>query len=96
MSNASSNGHRNRSPAKLARRAADELAELIGREPETIVSLERTEDGWRIGLAVLELARIPDTADVLADYEVETDEDGNLMGYRRTRRYARGRVQDAP
>jgi hypothetical protein len=82
------------SPATLARRVAGELAELLGREPEGVVSLERTEDGWRVGLEVLEIHRIPDTADILAEYEVDADERGHLMGYRRTRRYARGRVED--
>jgi len=67
---------------------------LIGSDPEAIVSLDKTDDGWRIGVEVLEMERIPDTADVLAEYEVDTDSQGHLTGYRRTRRYARGRVQD--
>jgi Gas vesicle synthesis protein GvpO len=82
------------SPGALARRACGELAELIGRQPEGIVSLERTDDGWRVGVEVLETRRIPDTADVLAEYEVETDDRGGLVGYRRTRRYTRGQLQD--
>ena len=83
------------SPATLARQAADELAELLGREPEGIVSLERAEDGWFGGVEVVEVRRIPDTADVRAEYEGEADEDGHLTGYRRGRRYARGKAQDA-
>jgi|tagenome__1003787_1003787.scaffolds.fasta_scaffold19052715_2 hypothetical protein len=96
----SSNGRRRSdaaddlSPAQLAQRASRELAELLGRAPEAIVSLDRTEDGWRVGVEVLETRRIPDTADVLAEYEIDADEHGRLLGYRRTRRYARGRVQD--
>jgi len=81
-------------PAELAQRAAAELAELLGRPPESIVSLDRTDDGWCVGVEVLETRRIPDTADVLAEYEVSTDGDGELLGYRRVRRYARGRVGD--
>jgi len=80
------------SPAQLAHRAAAELAELLGRPPESIVSLDRTDNGWRVGVEVLETRRIPDTADVLAEYEVDTGQDGELVGYRRVRRYARGRV----
>ena len=79
-------------PAELAQRAAAELADLLGRPPESIVSLDRTEDGWRVGVEVLETRRIPDTADVLAEYEVATDRHGEVVGYRRVRRYARGRV----
>ena len=33
---------------------------------------------------------IPDTTDVLALYEVDADEDGSLIGYRRLARYGRG------
>ncbi|MDT4923920.1 MAG: hypothetical protein QOG01_1633 [Pseudonocardiales bacterium] len=82
------------SPAALARRASAELAELLGREPEGVISLERTEDGWRIGVEVVETRRIPDTADILAEYEVDADERGRLVGYRRARRYARGATKD--
>lgn len=84
------------SPGELARRAAGELAELIGREPEGIVFLERSDGGWRVGVEVVETRRIPDTADILAEYAVDVDERGRLVGYRRTSRYARGRTQDHP
>jgi hypothetical protein len=82
------------SPATLARRAAAELGGLLGREPEAIVSVDRSDDGWRIGVEVLEIRRVPDTADVLAEYEVDVDEDGQLLGYRRARRYTRGQVEE--
>lgn len=85
-------GRSRTSPAQVANRAAAELAELLGRPPESIVSLDRTDDGWRVGIEVLETRRIPDTSDVLAEYEVDTDRDGELVGYRRVRRYNRGRV----
>lgn len=82
------------SPAKLARRACNDLAELIGREVEGVVSLQRTDDGWCVGVEVLETARIPDTADVLAEYEVNADRRGRLVGYERVRRYTRGSTRD--
>jgi hypothetical protein len=82
------------SPVVLARRASADLAELLGRDPEAITSLERTDDGWRVGVEILEIRRIPDTADVLAEYEVEADEEGHLTAYRRARRYTRGHVDD--
>ena len=81
------------SPARLARRASDELAELLGREIEGVVSLERSDDGWSVGIEVLEIARVPDTADVLAQYEVLTDRRGRLRGYHRVRRYTRASTQ---
>jgi hypothetical protein len=82
------------SPAALAKRVSAELAELLGRAPEGVVSLERTEDGWRFGIEVVETRRIPDTADIIAEYEVDSDRRGRLIGYRRARRYARGSARD--
>ena len=45
---------------------------------------------WKVLVAVVEVPRIPETTDILALYEVMTDEDGDLESYRRLRRYARG------
>lgn len=82
------------SPAALARRACAELAELLGREPEGVISLEPDDAGWRVGIEVVETRRIPDTADVIAEYEVMVDGRGRLTSYRRVRRYTRGSVQE--
>lgn len=87
--------HRPRpSAGALARRAVSELADLIGKEPEGVISLEAGDDGWQVGVEVLETRRIPDTADILAEYEVQLDRHGRLTGYRRVRRYARGQLED--
>lgn len=86
-----------RTPAKkrrtglqVAQEAARQLLELTGREAEGVVGMERTDDGWRIEVEVVEVRRIPDTTDVLALYEITVDEDGEVEGYRRLRRYGRG------
>jgi hypothetical protein len=76
--------------SQVATRAASELLELTGKGAEGITGLERTDDGWTVQVEVVEVRRIPDTTDVLALYEVETDKQGALLGYRRLRRYARG------
>jgi hypothetical protein len=55
-----------------------------------VTGLERTDDGWKVQVEVVEVRRIPDTTDVLALYEVDVDPRGELMGYRRLRRYSRG------
>jgi hypothetical protein len=79
-------------PVAAARRAVREIAHLLGRKPETVVSIERRDDGWEVGVEVVETHRIPDTTDILAVYEVQLDSDGELRSYRRTRRYARGQL----
>jgi hypothetical protein len=78
------------SPLKLAGTAAQQLLELTGKAPEGIIGLEKNDDGWRVQVEVVEVRRIPNTTDVLALYEVDADAKGNLQGYRRIRRYARG------
>lgn len=76
--------------ARIAAEAAGQLLELTGRDVEGITGFRRTDDGWAVEVEVLEVRRIPDTTDVLALYEVTVDEDGEMEGYRRLRRYTRG------
>ncbi|WP_426244312.1 gas vesicle protein [Nocardioides sp. LHG3406-4] len=78
------------SAGAVAALAARQLLDLIGKESEGITGLERTEDGWTVLVDVVELTRVPNTTDVLATYEVEVDERGELLGYRRSRRFVRG------
>ncbi|MEU7812712.1 gas vesicle protein GvpO [Pseudonocardia sp. NPDC049154] len=79
-------------PAEAARRAAEQIVSLTGRELESVVSIERRDEGWSIGVEVVETRRIPDSADILAVFEVDVDENGDLHGYRRTGRYSRGQM----
>lgn len=82
------------SGAQLAQRARRELSEITGLEAESVTSLERADDGtWKVTVELLELSRIPETDDVLGAYEAELDESGELLGYRRLRRYARSQAQ---
>src|SRR4051794_1234977 len=72
--------------------AKSHLMEFTGQPIEAVSSLNRTRDGWRVVLEVLELERIPRTTDILASYAVELDEHGDLMGYERIHRYYRNDV----
>ncbi|MEU2711833.1 gas vesicle protein [Streptomyces sp. NPDC007205] len=78
-------------PMEVLRQARSQLAELTGLAPESVTSFEQTEDGWVLEMEVLELARVPDTMSLMASYQVDLDGDGQLTGYRRVRRYERGR-----
>jgi len=75
---------------QVAARAASEFYELTGKPQEGVVGLERTDGGWTVQLEVIEVRRIPDTTDMLGIYEIDTDDQGSLEGYRRVRRYVRG------
>src|SRR5262245_4662821 len=78
----------------LAGTAREVVLGLTGKTPESVTALERSDDGWRVAVEVLELERIPSTTDVLATYEVSLDEQGELQGYRRVHRYLRGSAGD--
>lgn len=78
----------------IAREAAVQLYELTGNEIEGITAVHRDGDGWVVEVDVLELRRIPATTDVLATYEVEMDDSGDLTGYRRRHRFTRGSVSE--
>ena len=56
--------------------------------------VEPSGDGWLVTIDVVEDHRIPSSTDVLASYEAELGPDGDLIAYRRVRRYARGRGDD--
>lgn len=76
-------------------RVRSDLPGLLGRPIESVLGLERDEDsGWRLTVAVVELARIPHSTDVLGAYAVTLDRDGELVGYRRQRRYHRNQAEE--
>ncbi len=56
--------------------------------------MRRHDDGWCVVVDVLEVPRIPDTTSLLASYEVRLDDRGELMEYRRVRRYRRGAADE--
>lgn len=86
-------GGSGRVPAAQAMRgAAVQLAELLGTTPDSVSALRPTQDGWTADLEVVELVRVPDTMTVMATYRVTLDVRGQLLGYERVRRYARGQL----
>ncbi|MEU0844230.1 gas vesicle protein [Streptomyces sp. NPDC005962] len=81
-------------PEQAAGHACERLAALITHPTEGVSAVRRTEDGWRVSVDVLEVERIPDTTSLLATYEVDLDQRGELREYRRVRRYRRGASDD--
>jgi len=78
------------SPIELARAARAQLGELTGRRTESVLGLRKDEEGWKVTVEVLELGRVPNSTDLLGCYVVTLDDDGQLTGYERVRRYQRG------
>lgn len=79
--------------ARAAREAMIQLEGLTNRDAEGVVGIKKNDDGtWTVTVEVCESRRIPDTADVLAEYAVTIDSDGDLTAYSRESRYVRGRT----
>jgi hypothetical protein len=73
----------------------DEFPELLGRPVEAVLGVERNDDdGWMVTVQVVELARIPNSTDVLGAYAVTLDKSGEMVGYRRRRRYNRSQADE--
>lgn len=83
------------SSTRLAQLAVAHLQELTTREIEAVVGMSRKEGGNLVViLEVVENHHFPDSADIMAEYSVEVDPEGELVGYSRGPRYLRGRPGD--
>jgi hypothetical protein len=80
------------STVEAVRAARGNLQELLGRPIEAILGVEREGGRWVVKAQVVELRRIPNTTDVLGEYEALMDGSGEVVRYARTRRYNRGHV----
>jgi hypothetical protein len=94
MANSDDNG--SLSAFELAHAALTAVEELTGHSAEAATALEWDGDSgtWRVTVEMLELARVPNTTDVIGAYEVRLDPQGTLHGYRRVRRYTRGEARE--
>ncbi len=92
---ANSNGHSRprMSLRKLGEQVLDDLQMLVGAETEGISGICRDKEGYVVTVEVLELARVPQTSDVMATYDVHVDDDGEIVEYQRQRRYLRSQVE---
>jgi len=75
---------------KLAERAKNQLAEVTGLKPVTVTGTFKDEQGWHITLDMLEMSRIPPATDVLGDYDVLVDDNGDMLKFERKRTRLRG------
>jgi Gas vesicle synthesis protein GvpO len=75
--------------------ALEQFAVLTHLEPIGTTGVRREEDGWSVLVDVVELERIPSTTSVMATYRVDVDDDGQLSGFQRLRRFTRGSVDQS-
>jgi hypothetical protein len=78
---------------ELTRSARETVEELTGYGTEGVSAMQWDGESWLITVDVCELHRIPNTTDLMATYVVQVDDRGRLLGYQRTRRFARGQAE---
>ncbi len=78
----------------LVERTTKLIGKLTGLRPVEVVGVSHDAQGWRIRVEMLELARIPPTTDVIAEYEVILDSDGSLLWFQRKRTRLRAQLTE--
>lgn len=75
---------------EILEQAKQRLADTTGLKPITITRANKDNEGWHVGLDMLELSRIPTATDVIGDYDVLLTEDGRMLQFERRRTRLRG------
>lgn len=67
----------------LVKVAKENIKELVGKEPLSVISL--AEEGGKsiVVLEVLERKAVPDTQNLIGEYKLTFDKDYKLLGYNR-------------
>ena len=79
---------------EIAERAKQQLAELTGLAPGTVSAMSHDEEGWHVAVDMIELRKVPPSTDVLAVYDALLNDTGELLTYKRVRRYRRDQITE--
>ena len=71
------------------------LADVTGLTPVEVTGVARADQGWRVTIELLEFAKIPPANDVIAEYEVLLDSEGDLLSFQRKRSRLRSETVDS-
>ena len=74
--------------------AKRQMEDATGLKPETVTSAFKDEEGWHVGVEMLEMTRIPTATDLLGNYEALLGDDGTLLKFARRATRLRGDVME--
>ena len=74
----------------LAERAKEQLAEVTGFSSVAAVGGFKDEEGWHISVDMLEMARLPESTDIIGTYVVLLDQEGNMVKFDKKQSRLRG------
>jgi len=58
------------------------LKETLNKKPESVISVSKEGEEWKVLAEVLEHRAVPNTQDILGRYELRLDGKGELLGYK--------------
>jgi hypothetical protein len=81
---------------ELVAGAREQLEDLTGRRVSSVLGFEPggEDGGYEMTLEVFELERVPETTSIMGCYRLRLDGDGDVVEYRRVRRYNRSRPDE--
>ncbi|MGB7532624.1 MAG: gas vesicle protein GvpO [Halobacteriota archaeon] len=59
------------------------IEKLLDKHAESVISVTKEENEWKVLVEVLERRAVPDSQDLLGRYELRLDENKELLGYER-------------
>jgi hypothetical protein len=60
-----------------------QIAEILNRKAEEVITVSKSGDYWYVQLEVLERKAVPDTQDILGIYELKVDSNYDVIDYKR-------------
>ncbi len=79
---------------ELLEEAKKQMANVTGLNPVTAMRAFKDDEGWHVGVEMLEMTRIPTSTDLLGYYDLLLSEDGNLLRFERRGTRLRGEPRD--
>ncbi|MEK7777311.1 MAG: gas vesicle protein GvpO [Chloroflexota bacterium] len=76
--------------AEVLALAKSHLGDITGLKPVTVTQVFKDEDGWHVGVEMLEMSRIPPSSDILGSYDVTLSEEGEVIRMERRGTRLRG------
>lgn len=80
---------------EVINKVRSDIHAITGLPVSSTLGIVREEEKCQVTLELLEKKSIPDSMDILATYEVESDDDGNIIEFRRTGMRKRGDTDEA-
>ena len=70
---------------KIIKNAKENLIAITNLTVSGVVGAAKQENGWHVGIELIERKSIPDTQDLLGVYEVTLNDEGQIVTYERRR-----------